>query len=124
MKSYSFIFANLSEYQAIEQIVAQENLDFGRIYNFNLCCKEGFKAVTLTVDKDGTWAYVSNEMKGDYVAAALTVYNEDGRIEYREEILPRQTFKALKEDATNPRYDVEHPYNGHTDYVDLLGAWE
>lgn len=125
METFSFNFANLSLYQAVSQIVAQENLDFGRVYNnFLVCCKEGFFALSLVVDKDGEWTYTANEMDGDPVLAGVTTVCEDGEIEFHEEILPREKFNALKASAdANPRYEDDHRFNGYIEYVDLLANW-
>lgn len=125
MKTLDFNFCNLSLYQAVEQIVAQENLDFGRVYsNFQVCCKEGFFALSITVDKDGVWAYTANELEGNYVLAGVTTVCEDGEIEYHEEILPREKFNLFKAAAdTNPRYEDDGHFNGYAEYEDLLANW-
>ena len=125
MEAYSFNFCNLSLYQAVEQIVAQENLDFGRVYNnFKVCCKEGFFNVSITVDKDGVWGYGATEMDGDPVLAGVTTYCEDGEIEYHVEILPRDKFNTLKAAAdAAPRYEDDHRFNGYIEYEDLLANW-
>lgn len=125
MENYSFNFANLSLYQAVEQIVAQENLAFGRVYNdFKVCCKEGFFNVSITVDKDGVWGYGATEMGGDPVLAGVTTYCEDGEIEYHTEILTREKFDAFKAAAdANPRYEDDGSFNGYVTYEDLLANW-
>lgn len=125
MDNFSFNFANLSEWQAVEQIVAQENLDFGREYKFNLYCKEGFKDVALTIDKDGVWSYVSIELpENEMVLAGITTVCEDGKIEYHEEILTREKFNLFKAAAdANPRYEDDGSFNGYAEYEDLLANW-
>lgn len=125
MKTFSFNFANLPLYQAVEQIVAQENLDFGRVYNdFKVCCKEGFYNLSITVDKDGNWGYTANEMDGDPVLAGITTVCEDGEVEYREEILTREEFNIFKAAAdANPRYEDDGRFNGYIEYEDLLANW-
>ena len=125
MKTFDFNFCNLSLYQAVEQIVAQENLDFGRIYNdFKVCCKEGFFALSITVDKDGVWSYVANKLKDDYVLAGVTTVCEDGEVEYHEEILTREQFDAFKGAADeNPRYEDDGRFNGYIKYENLLANW-
>lgn len=125
MKTFSFNFASLPLYQAVEQIVAQENLDFGRVYNdFKVCCKEGFYNLSITVDKDGNWGYTANEMDGDPVLAGITTVCEDGEVEYREEILTREEFNIFKAAAdANPRYEDDGRFNGYIKYEDLLANW-
>lgn len=125
MTNYSFNFANLSEWQAIEQIVAQENLDFGREYKFDLYCKEGFRNVLLTIDKDGVWGYASIILPEDkMVLAGITTVCEDGEVEYREEILTREEFNIFKAAAdANPRYEDDGRFNGYIEYEDLLANW-
>ena len=125
MKTFDFNFCNLSLYQAVEQIVAQENLDFGRVYsNFQVCCNEGFFALSITVDKDGVWAYTANELEGDYVLAGVTTYCENGEIEYHEEILTRVEFNLFKAIAdANPHYEDDGHFNGYVEYEDLLANW-
>lgn len=125
MTTYSFTFANLTEWQAVEQIVAQENLDFGRQYKVYLHCKEGFRDVLLTVDKDGVWSYVSTKFPEDkMVLAGVTTVYADGEVEYHEEILTRAKFDVLKA-ATygNPRYEDDGSFNGYATYEDLLANW-
>lgn len=124
METFSFNFANLSLYQAVSQIVAQENLDFGRVYNnFLVCCKEGFFALSLVVDKDGEWTYTANEMDGDPVLVGITVIH-DGDVEYHEEILTRKKFDELKTTACgNPIYDEDGICLECIKYEDLLANW-
>lgn len=125
METFSFNFANLSLYQAVEQIVVQENLDFGRVYNnFLVCCKEGFFALSLVVDKNGEWTYTANEMDGDPVLAGVTTVYADGEVEYHEEILTREKFNVLKAATDgNPRYEDDGSFNGYATYEDLLANW-
>ena len=124
MERFDFNFANLSEEQAREAILSTENLDFGRVYNFGLFCKEGFKALTLTMSKDGAPSWESIEMIGDLVLAGITTYCEDGEIEYRTEILTREEFNAFKAAAdANPRYEDDGHFNGYVEYEDLLANW-
>lgn len=125
MENYSFNFANLSEWQAVEQIVVQENLDFGREYKFDLYCKEGFRNVLLTIDKDGVWGYASIILpENEMVLAGITTYCEDGEIEYRTEILTREEFNAFKAAAdANPHYEDDGRFNGYVEYEDLLANW-
>ena len=125
MKTFDFNFCNLSLYQAVEQIVAQENLDFGRVYNnFQVCCKEGFFALSVTVDKDGVWTYTANKLEGDYVLAGVTTVCADGEVEYHEEILTREKFDVLKAAADgNPRYEDDGSFNSYATYEDLLANW-
>lgn len=125
MKTFSFNFANLSLYQAVEQIIAQENLDFGRIYNdFKVCCKEGFYNLSITVGKDGSWGYTANEMEGNPVLAGVTTVCADGEVEYHEEILTREKFDVLKAATDgNPCYEDDGSFNGYATYEDLLANW-
>lgn len=124
MERFDFNFANLSEEQAREAILSTENLDFGRVYNFGLFCKEGFKALTLTMSKDGAPSWESVEMTGDPVLAGITTHCEDGEIEYRTEILTREEFDAFKAAAdANPRYEDDGRFNGYIEYEDLLANW-
>lgn len=125
MENYSFNFANSSEWQAIERIVAQENLDFGREYKFNLYCKEGFRNVLLTIDKDGVWGYVSIILPEDeMVLAGVTTVCADGEVEYHEEILTREKFDVLKAATDgNPCYEDDGSFNGYATYEDLLANW-
>ena len=122
MKTFVFNFCNLSLYQAVEQIVAQENLDFGRVYNNSrVFCNEGFFALSITIDKDGVWAYTANELVGDYVLAGVTTICEDGEVEYHEEILTREQFNLFKAAGEeNPCYEDDGRFNGYVKYEDLL----
>ena len=122
MKTFVFSFCNLSLCQAVEKIVATENLDFGRVYsNFQVYCNEGFFALSITIDKDGTWAYTANKLEGDYVLAGVTTVCEDGEIEYHPEILTREQFNLFKAAAdANPHYEDDGRFNGYVEYEDLL----
>ena len=124
MENFSFNFANLSEWQAVEQIVAQENFDFGREYKFNLYCKEGFRDVSLTVDKDGIWSYVSIALPEDeMVLAGVTTTYENGRIEYYEIILTRSKFDALKTATDGESLHDDDNSCVYVKYEDLLANW-
>lgn len=125
MENVSFNFANLSEWQAVEQIVTQENFDFDREYKFNLYCKEGFRDVSLTVDKDGVWSYVSIKIPEDkMVLAGVTVIRANGEVEYHEEILTREKFDVLEAAiGGNPCYEDDGSFNGYATYEDLLANW-
>ena len=121
-KIYSFNFANLGEWQTINQIVKQENLDFGREYKFRILCKEGFREISLTIDKDGVWGYGGVIMPDDdTVLVGKTTYSSDGAVQYEEEILTKDEYKkALEIESKWQRYAEDGKFLGCVEYEDLL----
>ena len=106
MYTHSFSFSDLREWNAVEQIVAQENLDFGRAYHFAVYCADGFREVMLIVDKDGVWSYTSKQLEDNPVLVGITTYRSDGTLSYHEEVMPYDKYEALPDEDDDISYET------------------